>query len=35
MGEDIYVTKDDYDAFAQAVFDFWEWLASAVEQWRR
>ncbi len=34
-GEDIYVTKEDYDAFAQAVFDFWEWLASAVEEWRR
>lgn len=30
-GEDIYVTKDDYDGFVTAVTEFWDWLASGLE----
>ena len=29
-GEGIYITKDDYDSFVQAVIDFWTWLAGVV-----
>jgi hypothetical protein len=29
-GEGIYITKDDYDSFVQAVIDFWKWLADVV-----
>ena len=29
-GEGLYVTKADYDAFVQAVIEFWNWLAGVV-----
>ena len=29
-GEGIYITKEDYDSFVQAVIDFWTWLAGVV-----
>jgi hypothetical protein len=29
-GDGIYVTKDNYDAFVQAIVEFWTWLASVV-----
>lgn len=30
-GDDIWVTKDDYDRFVDAVVGFWEWLAAELE----
>lgn len=29
-GEGLYVTKADYDAFVQAVIEFWRWVAGVV-----
>jgi hypothetical protein len=34
-GEDVYVTKADYDNFVQAVIAFWEWLALECESRQR
>jgi hypothetical protein len=28
------VTKDDYDRYARAVLDFWEWLLDQIETLR-
>jgi hypothetical protein len=30
-GEDLYVTKDDYDRYVRSVLDFWEWLLNQIE----
>lgn len=30
-GEDIYITKADYDEFVRSVVSFWEWLASELK----
>jgi hypothetical protein len=31
-GEDVYVTKEDFDLYARAVLDFWDWLAGGFER---
>jgi hypothetical protein len=31
-GEDLYVTKEDFDHYAGAVLEFWDWLATEFDK---
>ncbi len=33
-GEDLYLTKEDFDSYAKAAVAFWEWLATEFEALR-
>lgn len=31
-GEDVYITKEDFDLYAEAIVEFWEWLLAEMEK---